>query len=246
MSVPCWASPLASLITEEIQPPRGPTERHPCLHLPTHLALLFPLLIMLRGHRSCFRVMGMSRSSQPQGLNLLSTAWDALPAVPLIADPSSLSWKAISSEKTACALIEPSSRLWRGTLFLSWHISSSVIVCLLFTSCPNPSQTVSPMVFSALFLSWVWYYSTTSDTKRAVQEIFLKWVNSNEGISSQGQQTKCGLEVKRCWAWKPFPKKHFAPWSLWSYFYVFSRSLPPSTTPLKATSALEYFPLWRY
>lgn len=141
---------------------------------------------------------------------------------------------------------------WALVSFLAWHAISfmaHIIICDCLSTVyllPQPQADCKPMVFSALFLSWVWYYSTTSDTKRAVQEIFLKWVNSNEGISSQGQQTKCGLEVKRCWAWKPFPKKHFAPWSLWSYFYVFSRSLPPSTTPLKATSALEYFPLWRY
>lgn len=181
---------------------------------------------MLRGHRSCFRVMGMSRSSQPQGLNLLSTAWDALPAVPLIADHQASAERPPLQRRLPVPLLSP--RLVSGVAHYSWHISSSVIVCLLFTSCPNPRQTARPMVSSALFLSWVWYYSTASDTKRAAQEVFLKWVNSNEGISSQGQQTKCGLEVKRCWAWKPFPKKHFAPWSLWSYFSLCVLSFSPT------------------
>ena len=112
---------------------------------------------------------------------------------------------------------------------------------------PQPDYNKLHGLFITVLLFWVWHYRTASDTKRVVQQIFLKWVNSNKGISSQSQQTKYWLEVKRCWAWKPFPKKHFAPWSLWSYFSLCVLSFSPTINDsIKGNFCSEYFPLWRH
>ena len=127
-------------------------------------------------------------------------------------------------------LLKPSSLLWRGTFFHStyYHLWLSLLSTVYLPPPPQPDSKLHGLV-TTVFLFWVWYYRTASDTKWVVQELFLKWVNSNEGISSQGQQTKYWLEGKRCWAWKPFLGKHFlAPWSLWSYFSLCVLSFSPT------------------
>ena len=94
---------------------------------------------------SCFgsiillSVSWVSCFSQPQGLHSLSTAWDVFPTVPLIADPSSLSWNVISSEKTACALIKAlvTSLAWH-TISFTAHI---IIYDYLFVYCLPPTPT---------------------------------------------------------------------------------------------------------
>lgn len=67
----------------------------------------------------------------------------------------SLSWKATSSEKTACALIEPSSRLWRGTLFMAHIIICDCLSTVYLLPQPQPDCKPHGLFSTVPFLGLV-------------------------------------------------------------------------------------------